>query len=142
MFREVQQFRQPWVWLILGLGLFAVLTGFRDNGGVFSAVVLLAVGLLFVVMKLRIETRTDALHLSYFPFFSRNIPYADIKSATVENYSVLAYGGWGLRYNFTKGWAYTVSGRQGVRLELASGKSLFLGSQQPEALAQAIDDKR
>ena len=143
MFRETQQFRQFWVWLLLSVVLLdclRILT--TDDGGIWSVVILLGVGLLFWVMKLRVETQTDTLHISYFPFLNRSIPYSDIASAEVEDYSLFTYRGWGLRYSFVKGWAYTVSGKQGVRLELASGKSLFLGSQQPEALAQAINDKR
>ncbi|NVL91956.1 MAG: hypothetical protein HWN71_02845 [Desulfobacterales bacterium] len=56
------------------------------------------------------------------------------------------YGGWGIRYG-RGGRAYNVSGNRGVYLELSNGKSLLIGSLQPEELARAIgmqmrDDRR
>jgi hypothetical protein len=56
---------------------------------------------------------------------------------------ILEYGGWGIRYSpFAKGWAYNVSGNQGVQLELASGKRILIGPQRAEELARAVGEAK
>ena len=55
---------------------------------------------------------------------------------------ILEYGGWGIRYTMGRGWAYNVSGNQGVQLELASGKRILIGSQRAEELARAIGEAK
>ena len=146
MFREVQQFRQPWVWLVLGLVFVLTVADFFAEPNLLNAlgsvVIIGAVIWLFWVMKLEVETRPEALHIRYAPFYTRAISYSDIESIEVEPYSLRDYWGWGPRYNANKGWAYTVSGQQGVRLELTSGKSLYLGSHKPDELVNAIRAKR
>ena len=146
MFREVQRFRQPWVWLLLSLAALVVTARLVSEGpsvgNTLGLGVVAATFLLFLNLKLEVETRPDALHLRYAPFFTRSIPYSEIREAELEPYPLFAYGGWGLRYSFTKGWAYTVAGNQGLRLKLRSGKTLYLGSQRPEELLSAINANR
>jgi hypothetical protein len=55
--------------------------------------------------------------------------------------TVLASGGCGVRRG-TKGKAFNVSGNLGVKLNLAGGKHLLIGSQKPSELAQAIKQMR
>ena len=160
-FRETQQFRQPWLWVLLlsislleigifGYGMVQQLvlhqpwgnkpmsdTALAING---SLVILLSVFLLyfFYAMKLMVEVRDDGLHCSFVPFIRRKIRFEDLRRCEVRTYNPLAeYGGWGIRYG-RNGKAYNVSGNRGVQLELSSGERLLLGSQRPEELAAAI----
>ena len=47
--------------------------------------------------------------------------------------------GWGIRYT-PHGWLYNVSGLGAVELQLRSGKKLRIGSDEPERLADAVND--
>jgi len=69
---------------------------------------------------------------------ARRVRLSDIRSAEVANYDPLRdYGGYGLRSN-REGKAYTTSGNVGVRLTLATGEKLLVGSQQADQLAKAL----
>ncbi len=145
-FREVQRFRQWWVWAIL-LGSLGVAVGgtgyevYRQEVPLTSLLVMLAVAagmiLLFVVLELVIEVRSDVLYVRFWPV-RKQIPYDEITRCEARTYRpILEYGGWGIRWGW-KGWAYNVSGKEGVQLELKSGRRLLLGSQRPGELAAAI----
>lgn len=137
-FREVQRFRQPWLWAVLTLGLvLPVLVG-----GPLGALVGGAVALFVWSLRLTTEVRDDALYVRFFPFHGspRRIPWADIEAVDAVRYRPLRdYGGWGIR--FAKGrMAYNVSGSQGVRLSRPGQRELLVGSQRPYDLARAIRD--
>ena len=66
----------------------------------------------------------------------RRIALADVRSATpVRN---RWYHGWGIR-KVANGWMYNVWGLDAVELELTSGKVFRIGTDEPTALAAAID---
>ena len=155
-FREVQHFRQWWMWaLLLGIlllfayGLFKQLVlgepwGNRPPPNWALALITLLL-LLFIIwiyqMRLVTEVRDDGLYVQFVWLTRRRkIPFSEIKSYAARTYSpLLEYGGWGVRYGFG-GKAYNVSGNRGVQLEFTDGKRLLIGSQRPEELAQAIAD--
>lgn len=158
---ERQRFRQAWLWVILlpsmlgtaglfGYGLYQQLVlnipwGDKPTGdtaliATASSSIAISLGILWLMlaMELRVEARDDALHIRFFPFLKRRIPYPDICRAEARRYNpLLEYGGWGLRYG-RHGKAYNVSGNWGVQLELASGERLLLGSRNADALCAAI----
>jgi len=103
----------------------------------------IAVTILFFILKLETEVRSDGLYVRFFPV---HIRYKKFGAADLEQYyarwyrPILEYGGWGIRCSFTgKGKAYNVSGIKGLQLVLTNGKKLLIGSQQPDDLAAAID---
>ncbi len=162
-FREEQQFRQRWIWLILigvllvtiipfGYGMIQQLIyskpwGDRpmsDTGllilGTLS--IALAVGLLYLFYKMKLitEVREGEIYLRFFPFTRKTIPFRDIENFEAVKYRPIAdYGGWGIRFG-RKGKAYNVSGNRGVMLHLRGGQKFLIGSQRPEELHQAIAD--
>jgi len=164
-FREVQQFRQLWLWLlflpffllmigVFGFGLIWQLALGNQFGSKPMADVVLIVtsGAVFAIMgavmyilfasRLIFEAREDALHIRFSPFFRRRIPYDQIEQCEVRSYSSIAeYGGWGIRWHPRKGWAYNVSGGRGVQLELSGGKRALLGSGRAEELAAAVQNR-
>lgn len=110
----------------------------------YAWIVMLTVGvalpLLFAVTRLTIDVNPERLRLSYRPFLSKQLQPRDIVRAYPRSYHpVLEYGGWGVRWTPWRGWAYNVSGSDGVQLELASGRKLLIGSQNPKELHQAIE---
>ena len=143
VFREVQRFRQAWVWVLLLLVLLALIVPVIGgiSGPLVSLVMVLAgSGLiwLFFVMRLVTEVRADGIYLGFFPFSSQKILYATIVGHRVREYRpIREYGGWGVRFN-RSGRAYTVSGNLGVQLELSNGKGLLIGTQDPDEFLRAI----
>lgn len=155
-YREVQRFRQPWLWLLVatvsGLSLWSfvqqIILGkpFGQNPAPDAAVVVIAAifGLgfpaLFYAINLTTEVRSDGLYVRFFPFHLsfRRITNERVAKYEVQTYSPIRdYGGWGIRYG-CGGKAYNVSGNRGVMLELLDGERLLIGSKKPEDLANAI----
>ncbi len=163
IFREVQKFRQTWLWALLipealiitvifGHAMLTQLVLGQPWGNrpmpndmliVFGLIViLLAVGipLLFYFIKLVVEVRVNGIYIRFYPFINRKISFEEVKTFELKTYNpVTEYGGWGIRWSSKKGIAYIVSGNQGVQLELVNGKKLLIGSQYPEDLVQAIE---
>jgi hypothetical protein len=78
------------------------------------------------------------MHIHYYPLRKRRIPLADITACEVRRYQpILEFGGWGIRLG-KSGWAYTVSGREGVQLTFRAGRGLLVGSQRATELAAVI----
>jgi hypothetical protein len=164
-FREVQRFRQPWVWCLIlatcgwltGVVLYGVVQqlgsgepwGDQPMPDVWLLITALgtvsfSLGMvwLFWAMELQVEVRSDALYLHFRPLKRRTIQYQEIASVEACEYRpVLQYGGWGIRRG-RNGWAYNVSGNQGVRLSLTDGGELLIGSQRSTELAVAIAAER
>jgi hypothetical protein len=163
-FQEIQKFRQRLLWILLllidilaliffGYGIFKQLVlgqawGSRPLSdialvivGSFFILLLAVLTYIFYTMKLITEVRNEGLTLRFHPLTHQIIPYEHIKTCEVRKYHpIREYGGWGIRYG-RKGKAYNVSGTLGVQLELVQGKSLLIGSQRPEELANAIQAK-
>lgn len=163
-FREVQKFRQRFLWILLlitdlltliffGYGMFKQLIlgqawGSRpmpDSGliivGLSTILLLSILTYAFYRMQLVTEVRNDGLSISFLPLRTQLIPYSHIKTCKALTYHpIREYGGWGIRYG-RKGKAYNVSGNRGVQLEFIQGKPLLIGSQRPEELAKAIQMK-
>ncbi len=155
-YREVQRFRQPWLWLLVAavsaISLWSfvqqIIMGktFGQNPAPDAAVVVIAAifGLgfptLFYAINLTTEVRSDGLYVRLFPLHLsfRRITYERLAKYEVQTYRPIRdYGGWGIRYG-CGGKAYNVSGNRGVMLELLDGERLLIGSQKPEDLSNAI----
>jgi len=162
-FREQQQFRQGWLWLLfsaisipilglLGYGVYQQLVLGRPFGthpasnvklsGVFAVILVLhtLVIALFWYARLDVEVNASDLAIRFRPFHlkPRRIPLHNIADARARQYSALGeYGGWGIRIGF-HGWAYNVSGDDGVQLTLADGRRILIGSRRSSELEAAI----
>ena len=161
-FHEEQQFRQPWVWLLLlattvgVIGMFAhgiytqlylgQVWGDRPMSNTalvisaaFSFLICAGFTLLFYKLKLITGVSPDGIHIRFFPLTRRIISFDSITSCKARTYRpIREYGGWGIRFS-RKGNAYNVSGNRGVQLEFKQGKPLLIGSQKAEELAHAIN---
>ncbi|MBI2421957.1 MAG: hypothetical protein HYV27_03930 [Candidatus Hydrogenedentes bacterium] len=162
LFREDQQFRQPWLWIMLVL-ISSPLLGTTlwmmsqqlIHGKVFSEVMtdgklsvlggilLLGNGLLllfFAAAKLQVEVTTAGLFVRFKPLH-RKVRKIELESVTavipVVYRPVAEYGGWGIRY-VRHGKAYNIQGKLGVRIEYSNGCHLLIGTRYPNELAAAI----
>lgn len=160
-FREVQGFRQWWLWLLLlatavgtigvfGYGIYVqVIQGtpwgenpMSDGGLIITAVAttLLTVGMAALLLSARLitEVRSDGLHIRFFPMRSKVIPYESIASYQARTYHpVREYGGWGIRWG-REGKAYIVGGNEGLQLLLNDGRKVLVGSQRAQELEAAV----
>ncbi|MDT7602482.1 MAG: hypothetical protein QOF61_479 [Acidobacteriota bacterium] len=157
-FREVQRFRQVWLWgLLIAIALLFAYGGVQqilfgkpwgnkplpDAGLV--AIFLLFVAILTWLYSVRLVTEVnEAGVVTHFKWLWRRrlIPFAEIRSHAAVTYRPLAdYGGWGIRYGFGgAGKAYNVSGNRGVQFELADGGRLLVGSQRADEFDRAVDE--
>jgi hypothetical protein len=159
IYREVQQFRQVWIWVIVfvlaGLVWYATVKQLllhRPFGNrpmpdiplvIFWFIFGIGLPALFFFGQLVTEVRDDGIYIRFFPFHwtFRRIAFTEVKQCKVRTCRpIREYGGWGIRYG-CKGKAYNVSGDRGVQIELLNGKRLLIGSQRAEELWRAIQAK-
>ncbi|MBR9920368.1 MAG: hypothetical protein GYB31_05955 [Bacteroidetes bacterium] len=152
IYREVQKFNQPWIWIILiGLQLLflwgivqQVILGkpFGTNPApdlllIFFALFPFALIILFRNMTLTTSVEKDQVVVEFAPFTTRIISEVEISKYYIREYKpIKEYGGWGLR--FGKGRAFTATGHKGLQLELSDGDRILIGTQNPEELEKAI----
>lgn len=158
LFREDQRFTW-WVYAALAvmMGLqWALLTGHGPglhagavgpHSPVATGLGLVAgVGLpiLLLVGVLRMTTVVTPgevrIWFGWLPTYRRLVPINSIQRIEVVRYRPIRdYGGWGIRVGRDGEKALNARGDLGVRLHLAGGGKLLIGSQHPEDLARAID---
>ncbi|MHC4691902.1 MAG: DUF6141 family protein [Planctomycetota bacterium] len=160
IFREVQTFSSTLRWLLVLLmavsfAIFATafwetITNPKTTNtliptllSIFAMAIPIAVTILFFILKLETEVRSDGLYIRFYPMHIRFKRFTgeNLAESYARTYKpIREYGGWGIRCSFTgKGKAYNVSGNKGVQLVLTNGKKLLIGSQKPDELAAAID---
>ncbi|MDR0437786.1 MAG: DUF6141 family protein [Bacteroidales bacterium] len=156
-FTETQRFGQWWIWLILlglnGLFIYGIIQQIilghpfgdkpmNDTGLFLVFGVLLLITFLFVCVRLQTYIDEDGVYVRFFPFrlTYKRYAWAEISKSYVKQYRpLLKFGGWGLRYNFSfSEKAYSVSGRNGLQLELVSGKKVLIGTNKPEELTEIL----
>jgi hypothetical protein len=152
LFTEEQRLLHSWRWgmlilamaviafvLWLGLGPARPQAGSWVNlPGILGVTVGILVPFLMFTMNLSVRVTDTHIHIHYRPLRKRTIAFVDVTSCEARRYQpILEYGGWGLRLG-NKGWAYTVSGREGVQLSLRKGQGLLIGSQKATELAAVI----
>ncbi|MCE5187335.1 MAG: DUF6141 family protein [Planctomycetaceae bacterium] len=103
-------------------------------------VIPLAILILFCLLTLETQVRSDGLYVRMFPLHLHFKKFAldEINEYYARQYKpLMEYGGWGIRYG-SHGKAYNVSGNRGLQLVFKSGKKLLIGSQKPDELVEAI----
>lgn len=122
----------------LGFGLTvaaAILaTGFRP---MVLAIFLLFALLLPLFATLTVSVDSERVQVRFGVGLIRfAFPVRQIRSVRPVTNSPLY--GWGLRLTLT-GWLFNVSGRRAVEIELRDARRIRLGTDEPEALARAIE---
>jgi hypothetical protein len=106
---------------------------------VIATTVVIALSLL-LFYSLTTEVSSDAFSFRFgVGIIRRTIPIGEIEDCrTVSN---PWYFGWGIHLT-PRGWLYNVSGLEAVEIDLRNGKRLLVGSDEPEALCNAISAMR
>lgn len=159
VYREIQRFTQPFIYVItIPCSVFSIYSGVAqlffnaplDNEPlpVWAAwlLILFGIGLSWLIfsVKLITDVRMDGLFIKFYPLHRsfHRFRYEDLQEyRPVTYHPILEYGGWGIRYS-RKGTAYNIRGNRGVQLTLSSGKSILIGSQDPEKICEAINGLR
>jgi hypothetical protein len=95
--------------------------------------------LLLYVVKMTTTVTREKIVIRYWPFVTKRIPVGEIKSFAACQYRpIREYGGWGIRWAGKRGMAYSMSGKEGVQLELNNGHKILVGSQQATQLETAL----
>lgn len=142
-FHEEQSFRQWWLWVLLAIAALPVAFVLATGGPVVEVIivplVVLAIGALFVFARLVVDVDREAITIAFhFLWPKQRIALARVRRAVATRYRPLIdYGGYGVRLGF-KGWAYNVSGDEGVLVETTDGARVMIGSQRPKELEAAI----
>jgi len=90
-------------------------------------------------LKLVTEVRDDGLLICFVWLWpERTIPWDQIRSVeTRTDRPIRDFGGYGVRWA-ARGVVYHACGNRGVRMVLASGERVLIGSQRPDELARAV----
>lgn len=134
--------------IIIPVGLF-VMFQFRTQpliSRILSAIVMLVGSFIIVVLcMLRLDTwyYSDRIEYQFVSVFKAK--YEVVKAANIRNARIIIYnpedfGGWGMKGNASTR-VYNASGNKGLLLSFYTGKSLLLGTQQPDSLYARIKDK-
>lgn len=160
IYREIQQPRQIWLWalILLTAGIFwygviqqiyfRVPFGSNPAPDVILIILWFIFGVFFPVVafwffKLIIEVREDGVYIRFIPFHFqyRKFLFQNLTDYERIAYSVLDFGGWGIRMNMNGETAYNLNGKHGIKLNLHT-KTVIIGTQNPEELEKAIEFSR
>jgi hypothetical protein len=118
--------------------IFLVLAFFLQMSIIGWIAIFLLVLTLFIFGSLTIEVTSEKLKW----YFGIGLVRKSIFLQEIQTVSIVKnpwYYGWGIRLT-PHGWLNNVSGTRGVEIELKSGKKFRLGSDEPEKLAEVIDN--
>jgi len=147
-FHEEQTFG-PWllgaVLAVVGLPLLFLGVESLDRPvAVVPSIIAIAIFLpilaIFLATRLVVDVTGDEIRVAFhFLWPAQRIPVTVVRRAHVEHYDPLVqYGGWGVRFAFARGWAFTTGGHDGVLVETTDGKRVMIGSRRAPELEAAI----
>jgi hypothetical protein len=154
-FREVQNFRQWWLWLIvivsaiptLGVLLYQVVTGQQIGDKPASNTVLLAlsfvvpVPMFFVLYFAKLTTIIDCSGIEYgwnFPSSDLNfIAWKQVRSIELVEYDFVGYG---FRMSRKYGLVYNTAGNKGLQIITTTGKRILLGTLKSKELERFLQE--
>lgn len=92
-------------------------------------------------VHLRVRDLGDALEIRFgpIPLFRKRVPYAAILEAQPDRSRVV--DGWGIHWTPGRGWTWNLWGYDCVRLSLTGGRTLRIGTDEPEPLAAFLRTK-
>jgi hypothetical protein len=143
-FHEEQRFSLRWIRTLLVIAVLPVVVVFLIRGVVLPLLIvpliLFAVGVLLAFARLVVDVDREAIRVAFhFLWPKRRIPISEVRKAEATKYSpLLDYGGYGVRLGL-RGWAFNVSGHEGVLVETNDGSRLMISSQRPKELEAAIE---
>ena len=130
------------IWAILAIMVLIVaVTLFTGASAVPLVVLCILVFAILCFATLTVTVHDDAVRFRFGPigWFKREYPMSDI--ATAEAVQNPWYYGYGIRWT-PGGPLYNVAGKDAVEICLFSGRTVRIGTDEPEALLQAIGEAK
>ncbi|MCJ9430141.1 hypothetical protein [Kordiimonas marina] len=145
IFSEVQRFSE---WFFIGVVVFILLINAyvlsqtpaeAQKTIFFSGFAIIAILIAsFYYLTVRTEVDGTGVRVSLSGMGKKFVPFEDIEAASRYEYRPLRqFGGWGIRLG-AGGIMYNARGTVAVKLELKSGKPLYIGTQRVDDLLAAI----
>ena len=105
----------------------------------FALFIGLGVPALLLSLQLTVKVDAEGIHIRYRPFVRRTIRFNEIRAFCARRYRpIREFGGWGIRSGLGEKSAYNAQGDRGVELYFNDGRSVMIGSQRHEELAEAL----
>jgi hypothetical protein len=137
---------------VLGVGILALAAMFigiracsralpaLETGMIFGTVLVVLVITAALLTSLTVHVTSDAVAWRFGPGVVRfSLPLAEITDVAPARTPLWA--GIGIHWIFT-GWVYNVSGRDAVQLTKRDGSKVWIGTDEPQSLAMAIESAR
>ena len=149
VFREEQYFDWRVYALVASLEVLTGLGLLRRNAWSleFGLGLVIGIGLVLFLVVFLLYMTTEVtpsdvrVWFGWAPIYRRVVPLGDIRRIEPAAFRPIAdYGFWGIRSGRDGERALIARGNRGVRLELADGSLLLIGSQRPDELAQALQN--
>ena len=99
----------------------------------------LALPILLLVIKLKIQIREDGIYLKIVPFqlSYRKISWKDLATYRPYEHTQNENNKLGIRYTIS-GKSYGLGGRRGLQLDLTNGETIFIESRKPDKIMEII----
>ena len=99
----------------------------------------LALPILLLVIKLKIQVREDGIYLKIVPFklSFRKISWNELATYRTYEHTQKDANDLGIRYTIS-GKSYGLGGHRGLQLELTNGETVFIESRKPEKIMEII----
>lgn len=151
-FKETQKITQWWVWaLLFGIAgiwvwgfVYQVLLGhtFGNNpmsntGLLVGAIFPFGLLIFFYALTLNTEVNAVGIRVKYFPLWSTDMRWEEIRKAEIIKYDFVGYG---IRFSGKYGTVFNARGDKGLLLEKTSGEKILIGTQHPERLQTVVSD--
>ena len=126
--------------LLLALGVPQANVEPAIAGGLFLAATF-SVALAAMFATLRVTEESDHIRVAFGPLalFARRVRFADIKDARTSRSSLI--DGWGIHWIMGRGWTWNVWGFECVMIEFHGGRTLRLGTDDSQALAELLRER-
>ncbi len=114
-------------------------------GMIFGFLTIIFVFSLLHFAKFEFNITSNGLQYRFFPiqFKYKFIHFSEIKYYEIRKYNpILEYGGWGIRYAFKRGWAFTVGGNIGLQIVTNDDKRILFGTNEPEILITHFNNQK
>ena len=121
--------------VILFICYINIVTGFIPFALVGLIIMLIALGL-FATLTVAVDDRMLRIQ------FGLGVIRKGFLLKDIEAYRVVKnpwYYGWGIRFT-PRGWLFNVSGFSAIELQMKSGKTYRIGTDEPDSLAKALDE--
>ncbi len=160
-FSEQQQFNQPFIWIMIGIGVVPMM-GFLV-WGVYQQIILgepwgdepmsdlglllvtlLCFGFMAAIILLfryaRLETQVDRWGVRY-KFAPLIRQWKEIVKADINEYKSVKYSfrGYGIRWGLDGIKTLNVKGNKGIEFHFGENKKIIIGTQQPDSFLAALD---